>query len=57
MGRYFNLLLCNTTIKKIKMTPEEFVIWLQGFVAASNHYNLTPAGWDELKEQLKKVKQ
>jgi hypothetical protein len=37
------------------MTPEEFVIWLQGFVAASHHYNLTPAGWDELKEQLKKV--
>jgi hypothetical protein len=38
------------------MTPEEFVIWLQGFVAASHHHNLTPAAWDELKEQLKKVK-
>ena len=37
------------------MTPEEFVIWLRGFIAASSHYNLTPAGWEELKEQLKKV--
>ena len=39
------------------MTPEEFVIWLRGFVAASSHYNLTPAGWEDLNEQLKKVKQ
>jgi hypothetical protein len=38
------------------MTPEEFVIWLQGFIVGSNNYNLTPAGWEALKEQLKKVK-
>lgn len=37
------------------MRPEEFVIWLRGFVAASSHYNLTPAGWEELKAQLAKV--
>ncbi len=37
------------------MTPEDFVIWLRGFVAASHHYNLTPAGWDELKAQLATV--
>jgi hypothetical protein len=33
------------------MTPEDFVIWLRGFVAASHHYNLT-AAWEELKVQL-----
>ena len=38
------------------MKPEEFIIWLRGFVAASNHYNLTPAAWDKLKEELGKVK-
>lgn len=37
------------------MKPEEFVFWLKGFVTASNHYNLTPAAWDELKAQLQKV--
>jgi hypothetical protein len=37
------------------MTSREFVIWLKGFVAGSNHYNLTPAGWDELKLQLDKI--
>lgn len=37
------------------MTPEQFVIWLKGFVVASNNYNLTPKAWDELKEQLNKV--
>jgi hypothetical protein len=35
-----------------RMTPSEFVTWLRGFVAGSHHYNLTPAGWDELKAQL-----
>lgn len=38
------------------MTSREFVIWLQGFIAGSNNYNLTPAGWDTLKEVLKTVK-
>jgi hypothetical protein len=34
------------------MTPYEFVIWMKGFVAASNHWNLTPKAWDEVKETL-----
>lgn len=37
------------------MTPENFVIWLQGFVAASNHFNLTPSAWQTLKDELSKV--
>ena len=37
------------------MKAEEFIIWLRGFVAGSNHYNLTPAGWDKLKDELDKV--
>jgi len=27
-----------------------------GIHCSSNNYNLTPAGWEALKEQLKKVK-
>ncbi len=38
------------------MTPEEFVIWLKGFAEASHHWNLTPAAWDKVKEELSKVK-
>jgi len=38
------------------MTSREFIIWLKGFIAGSNNFNLTPAGWDELKETLRKVK-
>lgn len=38
------------------MTAQEFVIWLRGFVAGSNNYNLTPKGWDEVKEKLESVK-
>ena len=38
------------------MTAEEFVIWLKGFIAGSNSYNLTPQGWDKLKETLEQVK-
>ena len=38
------------------MTPEQFVIWLKGFVEASNNYNLTPAAWQALKDELEKVK-
>lgn len=37
------------------MNSADFVIWLKGFVAASNNYNLTPAGWETLKEELSKV--
>jgi hypothetical protein len=39
------------------MTEHEFICWLKGFVAGSNAYNLTPAGWEKLKEELDKVKQ
>jgi hypothetical protein len=38
------------------MSEHEFIYWLKGFVAGSNQYNLTPAGWDKLKEELEKVK-
>jgi wyosine [tRNA(Phe)-imidazoG37] synthetase (radical SAM superfamily) len=38
------------------MTSKEFVIWMKGIVAASNNYNISPAAWDEIKEQLEKVK-
>lgn len=37
------------------MTSTEFVLWLKGFVAGSNNYNLTPRGWDEVKEKLNSV--
>jgi hypothetical protein len=37
------------------MKAEEFVIWFKGFVAGSNNYDLTPAGWEAVKAQLEKV--
>jgi len=37
------------------MTSKEFIIWLKGFATAANSYNITPAQWDEVKEQLNKV--
>jgi len=37
------------------MTPREFVLWMQGFVAACNDYTTTPKQWDELKEKLESV--
>ena len=37
------------------MTPEEFIIWLNGFVKAANPYNITPKQWDDIKEHLEKV--
>jgi hypothetical protein len=37
------------------MTSSEFVLWLKGFVAGSHHHNLTPAGWDNIKEELNRV--
>lgn len=37
------------------MTSREFIIWLKGFIAGSNSYNLTPAGWEALKNNLELV--
>lgn len=37
------------------MTSKEFVIWFKGFVAGSNNFNLTPRGWDEVREKLDSV--
>lgn len=37
------------------MTPQEFVTWFKGFVAASNSYNVTPAQWETVKEKLSQV--
>ena len=37
------------------MTSQEFVIWFKGFVAGSNSYNLTPKGWDEVRQKLDSV--
>lgn len=37
------------------MTPTEFCIWLRGFIQASHHYNLTPEGWEALKDNFSKV--
>ena len=39
------------------MTPEQFVLWMQGFIEGSNAYNLTPAGWDIVKAKLKEVQE
>lgn len=39
------------------MSAQEFVIWLKGFVAGSNNYNLTPQGWDAVKEKLESVRE
>lgn len=38
------------------MTPTEFVIWLKGFVQAAPNFTITPQQWDDLREQLDKVK-
>ena len=37
------------------MTPQEFITWFKGFVAAAHNYNITPAQWDQVKDQLGKV--
>jgi len=39
------------------MTPNEFIIWLKGFTQAANSFTLTPKQWDDIKEQLDKVKE
>ena len=38
------------------MNEKEFIDWLKGFAEGVHHYNITPAQWDLLKEQLAKVK-
>jgi len=37
------------------MTSKEFIIWLKGFIAGSNNYNLTPSGWEVLKLNLEQI--
>jgi truncated hemoglobin YjbI len=37
------------------MTPNEFTIWLKGFVEACNEFAPTPKQWDRIKEVLEKV--
>jgi hypothetical protein len=37
------------------MQPLDFVLWLKGFIKASNPYNITPKQWDDLCEQINKV--
>ena len=37
------------------MTSKEFIIWLKGFIAGSNNYDLTPSGWEALKSNLEQV--
>lgn len=39
-----------------KITPKDFCIWLNGFVDASHHWNLTPEAWDTVKTVLRTVK-
>ena len=39
------------------MTSNEFVIWLKGFVQAAPNFTLTPKQWDDIREQLDKVKE
>lgn len=38
------------------LTPEQFCVWLKGFVSASHHYNLTPEAWEKLKATLSRVR-
>jgi hypothetical protein len=37
------------------MTSKEFVIWLKGFVAAANSYNITPQQFHIIMEELNKI--
>lgn len=38
------------------MTAQEFITWFKGFIAGSNNYNLTPKGWEEVKDKLNEVR-
>jgi hypothetical protein len=37
------------------MTPQQFIIWLKGFAKAANPYNVTPAQWEAILEELDNV--
>tara|TARA_R110002050_G_scaffold35588_7_gene89254 strand:- start:1532 stop:1705 length:174 start_codon:yes stop_codon:yes gene_type:complete len=37
------------------MNESQFIQWLKGFAAGVHHYNITPAQWDHLKENLQTV--
>lgn len=37
------------------MTSKEFVMWMKGFTAASNEYNITPSQWLSIVDALNKV--
>jgi hypothetical protein len=37
------------------MTSKDFIIWLKGFAKAANVYNITPAQWEAIVEELDKV--
>lgn len=37
------------------MDSKDFVIWLKGFAASANSYNITPAQWDTLLDKLDEV--
>lgn len=37
------------------MTSKQFTLWLKGFVKAANPYNITPAQWDAITDELEKV--
>ena len=37
------------------MTPHEFILWFKGFAQAIDDYDITPARWDIVKNQLDKV--
>lgn len=39
------------------MTSKEFVIWLKGFSKAANPYNVTPAQWEAIVEELENVEE
>lgn len=38
------------------MTNKEFVVWMKGFMTACNDFTATPKQWDEIKDNLDKVK-
>jgi hypothetical protein len=37
------------------MTPNEFILWMQGFTEAAHSYNITPKQWDDVKDKLSSV--
>lgn len=37
------------------MTCREFAVWLDGFIAAANDFNITPKDWETVKEMASKV--